>query len=170
MRSWAGTVGALVSGGLLLACGAAGPPPASPSSMPAQRQTGAEARSLRAPTAPPPAAMPGEPSKRLKSEAPSAADAAGAAAAPATVEAPSLEAAVRELELAAGDCSGACRALRSMERATAHLCSLTATAEHRRCEGARSRLLSARDDVRASCGSCPGGPSLERDAPIPSTR
>lgn len=82
-----------------------------------------------------------------------------------------LEAARRELDVAAGDCRNACRALGSMDRAAGRLCGMSqAPDEARRCEDAKRTLLSARDRVRATCGECPGGPSVERDAPVPSLR
>ena len=74
----------------------------------------------------------------------------------------------RELDLAGGDCQNACRALGSMDRATGHLCALAeSNDEVRRCGDARTRLYSARDKVRTTCGSCPDV-SVERSAPIPS--
>jgi hypothetical protein len=80
-----------------------------------------------------------------------------------------LDTAQRELEASAGDCAAACRALGSMERATGHLCDLASDLEDRRvCEEAKTRVQAARDRVRNTCGSCPGGPSVERGAPIPS--
>ena len=82
-----------------------------------------------------------------------------------------LDRARAELQSSAGDCATACRALGSMERATAHLCTLASSRDDQRsCEEARDFVLSGRDRVRASCGECPGGPSLDRGAPIPSTR
>jgi hypothetical protein len=75
-----------------------------------------------------------------------------------------LDATERELETAASDCASACRALASMERATAQLCAI---ADATRCDSAKQRLLAARDRVRQTCNVCPGGPSVERDAPIP---
>jgi hypothetical protein len=77
----------------------------------------------------------------------------------------------RELKASPGDCATACRALASMERATVQICALTGEAgDTDRCDDARRRLLSARDHVRSACGGCPAGPSVDRDAPIPSTR
>jgi hypothetical protein len=82
-----------------------------------------------------------------------------------------LDEAERALESSAGDCVTACRALGSMERATAHVCALASVPSDRQtCEDARSRVLSGRDRVRSSCGDCPNGPSLDRNAPIPSSR
>jgi hypothetical protein len=78
-----------------------------------------------------------------------------------------LDRAERELAGAAGDCAAACRALGSMERATGHLCELTSGSDNL-CEDARAKVRAARDRVRSTCGSCPGGPNLERSAPIPS--
>jgi hypothetical protein len=74
------------------------------------------------------------------------------------------------LEAAAADCGLACRALASMERALVHLCALaTLPDEQPRCEEARRLLADARDRVRRACGSCPGGPSVDRNAPVPSS-
>lgn len=98
-----------------------------------------------------------------------------AAAAPNTAPSPGVagaaprarsevEAAHRELDLAGSDCARACRALGSMERATARLCTL----DEASCEDVRVRLIRARERVRTTCGGCPGGPSVNPDAPIPS--
>jgi hypothetical protein len=82
-----------------------------------------------------------------------------------------LAVAVQQLQASAGDCTTACRALGSMERATAHLCALASSGDDQgTCQDARSKVLSGRDRVRTSCGECPGGPSLDRNAPIPSSR
>jgi hypothetical protein len=70
---------------------------------------------------------------------------------------------------AANDCVTACRALGSMDRATGQLCALSGAAvDQPQCDDAKGRLLRARDRVRSSCGGCPGGPSVDRNAPIPS--
>jgi hypothetical protein len=75
-----------------------------------------------------------------------------------------------EHQVAAGDCPTACRALGSMERAVVFLCSAKQTADDEdRCANARRRLLAARRRIRTTCGACAGGPSVEPDAPIPST-
>lgn len=56
--------------------------------------------------------------------------------------------------LAQGDtCGTACSALSSMERAAVHLCGLAGEGDPR-CEGARTRVRSATDRVRASCPAC----------------
>lgn len=74
-----------------------------------------------------------------------------------------------DLEASLSDCANACRALASLERAAGHLCELASEIEDRRkCEDAKTRVQSARARIRASCGTCPGGPSLEKTAPIPS--
>jgi hypothetical protein len=79
-----------------------------------------------------------------------------------------LDRAMAELEASASDCAQACRALASMERATAHLCALAdQTDDQRRCDDATKRLREARDRVRTSCGACPGGPSVDPGAPVP---
>jgi hypothetical protein len=82
-----------------------------------------------------------------------------------------LATAESQLEASAGDCATACRALGSMERATAHLCQMArGSSDVQECQDAKLKVVSGRDRVRASCGDCPGGPSLDRNAPIPSTR
>jgi hypothetical protein len=79
-----------------------------------------------------------------------------------------LERARIELEASANDCAQACKALASMERATAHLCALADQSDdQRRCDDATRRLREARDRVKSSCGSCPGGPSVDPGAPVP---
>jgi hypothetical protein len=120
----------------------------------------AESKMLDAPPPPPPAAPAPE------------AQSVTASASPGRSHSPSaLEIAEEQLMASAGDCVTACRALGSMERATAHLCTLSSsTSDERSCLDARGKVLAGRDRVRASCGECPGGPSLDRNAPIPSTR
>jgi hypothetical protein len=72
------------------------------------------------------------------------------------------------LEAGASDCANACRALGSMDRAAGQLCDATRGDDPSRCDDAKARLLRARDQVRGACGGCPGGPSVDHDAPIPS--
>lgn len=120
------------------------PPPAPPSSEPLARPSG--------PTTAPPAP-----------ESP-------AASRSATIRraANDVEASQRELDIAGGDCRNACRALGSMDRATGRICSLAQSDdEQRRCSQAKTRVYSARDQVRNTCGTCPDV-SVERNAPIPS--
>jgi hypothetical protein len=82
-----------------------------------------------------------------------------------------VESSQRELDVAAGDCRNACRALGSMDRAAGRLCGLAQEAdEQRRCDEAKQTLYSARDRVKTTCGGCPGGASVERSAPVPSLR
>lgn len=83
-----------------------------------------------------------------------------------------LESSQRELEQSGSDCKSACRALGSMDRAAGHLCEMSQTNDERnRCEEAKVKLYSARDKVRAACTTCgPGGPSVEKNAPVPSVR
>ena len=82
-----------------------------------------------------------------------------------------LETAQRELDVAASDCAAACRALGSMDRATLHLCGLAQVDDERlRCEDAKTKVRGARDKVRTTCGSCPGGITVDRNAPVPSPR
>jgi hypothetical protein len=128
------------------------PHPASPSTAPAE--PGAAPGAGYAPPPPPPGA-PGPP--------------ADARAAGLLRAAGDLESAQRELDVAAGDCRNACRALGSMDRAAGHLCTLAATPDERqRCDAAKNKLYTARDRVRSTCGACPEGPSVERNAPVPS--
>ncbi|MBX3231735.1 MAG: hypothetical protein KIT84_23085 [Labilithrix sp.] len=77
----------------------------------------------------------------------------------------------RELEVAAGDCTNACRALSSMDRAAGRICSLTSGSDEdaQRCNEAKARVYSARDKVKSTCGNCPDT-SVERSAPVPSTK
>jgi hypothetical protein len=75
----------------------------------------------------------------------------------------------REIEMAAGNCPTACRALGSMDRATGRLCALAvSSSDHRVCTDAKSKLVNARGEVRAACVSCPGGVVVDPDAPCPS--
>jgi hypothetical protein len=157
-------VGAASSG-----CGAA--PARSPEFAPAPAVTEPrEEKAFEAPASlgqapPPPPAAPAP----VTVAVPSAAARGGAGG--ASFAGSELELAERQLQSSAGDCAMACRALGSMERATAHLCALAATGDDQRsCQDARSKVLAGRDKVRSSCGDCPGGPSLDRNAPIPSTR
>jgi len=77
----------------------------------------------------------------------------------------------RELDVAAGDCRNACRALGSMDRAAGRLCGLVqGEPESRRCDDAKRRVYSARERVKATCGQCENGASVDRSAPIPSLR
>ncbi len=76
-----------------------------------------------------------------------------------------IDTAWQRLELSGSDCTLACRALASMERATGRLCSMPD--EPARCDDAKSRVRGARGRVRQACGSCPGGPSVDDRAPIP---
>lgn len=79
-----------------------------------------------------------------------------------------IEASQRELDVAGGDCRNACRALGSMDRAAGRLCGLAqSNDEVRRCGDAKTKVYSARDKVRNTCGTCPDV-SVERNAPIPS--
>jgi hypothetical protein len=82
-----------------------------------------------------------------------------------------IESSQRELDVSAGDCRNACRALGSMDRAAGKVCELAqGDGEGHRCDNAKQRVYSARDRVKTTCGACPGGPSVERGAPIPSLR
>ena len=118
--------------------------------------------------------------------APASAPAAGAIAPPAPPaqtsvpseeKAPSMDDEVRadmrraEHDIASGNCPIACRALGSMERAVVFLCTGNNLSKDDadRCDNARHHLRSARHRIRTTCGDCPGGPSVDADAPVPST-
>lgn len=141
-------------------CGARpeSPPPATPAGAPAEQAPGgegAEKKELEAP-----ATKTAPEATESQTQAPSAA---------LTRARGDFDRAERELRASAGDCAMACRALGSMERAAAHLCELASSpADRTRCDEAKQKVLSARARVRNTCGSCSGGPSLDRDAPIPS--
>lgn len=156
---------------LMVACGGASPAktaadaPQAPSpataagGQPGYPSGGAQATESTTPQAGAPATPAPAPPPRAPADASREGSHANALAARRDVEA-----AQRELELAGADCRSACRALGSMERATARVCVL----EEVSCEDVRGRLVRARQRVRASCGECPGGPSVDPDAPIPS--
>jgi hypothetical protein len=67
-----------------------------------------------------------------------------------------VDLAERDLEAASStDCTTACRALASLERATGHLCDLATEADdRRRCEDAKTKVLRARDKIKVACGKC----------------
>jgi hypothetical protein len=62
-----------------------------------------------------------------------------------------LDRAEGQLSAAQGDCAAACRALASMERAAEHICALDSGGE---CGRARERVDTARERIRATCGTC----------------
>lgn len=154
---------ALVAGAWLAlgaGCGGAAKD-ASPSAMAPSNAGGAQKSEMAPSTGyPPPAptpqatAPPGVPGPGAQRRAEAAAD---------------LERAERELSASNSDCASACRALASLERATVLLCDLAEQPDDvQRCDDAKKKLRTARDRVKSTCSSCPGGPSVERDAPIPS--
>ena len=78
-----------------------------------------------------------------------------------------LQSATRDLDASLGDCSNACRALVSLERATAHLCELADSSSDRSsCDDAKARVVRARAQIKASCGTCSNGATLDANAPI----
>jgi hypothetical protein len=76
-----------------------------------------------------------------------------------------FDAAERELSVAAGDCNNACRALSSMDRAAGNICKLST--DKPRCEDASSKVRTAREKVKNSCGDCKET-STNRNDPVPS--
>ena len=78
-----------------------------------------------------------------------------------------LQHAMRELDASLGDCTNACRALLSLEHATAHLCELASDAgDQGTCSDAKARVVKARSQIKASCGTCSNGASLDAASPI----
>jgi hypothetical protein len=156
------------------ACGgSAAPPPKAPPSAP-----GAEMQAPAGMMAPQPAGSPPPPAAAAAPPSPEAAPSPPAPASPSTREDATTSMAGQvtadlkkaEHEIAAGDCPTACRALGSMERAVVFLCTANQSADDLdRCANARRHLASARRRIRTTCGACPGGPSVEPDAPVPST-
>jgi hypothetical protein len=71
-----------------------------------------------------------------------------------------------QFDATTSDCAVACKALASIDRATGHVCGMAAATDH--CSSARETLKAARRKVRAECTICPGGASVDPDAPIPS--
>jgi hypothetical protein len=152
------SLGSAVLGALLALpltmCGGAASMPASSPSTPSQEV---------------PASAPGTPASNTESPQPGYPPHPPPASAQPSAPAPDVDAnrrrdaareelgeAQRDLEAAASDCSAACRALASMERATQHLCDLAADPGDRgRCDDARQRLRAARDRIRSACGTCP---------------
>jgi hypothetical protein len=82
-----------------------------------------------------------------------AASAGAATAQPAPLAAArgELERASADLEAGLSECTSACRALASMERAAAHLCELDGAKE---CSSAKERVERARAKVKSSGCSC----------------
>ena len=62
-----------------------------------------------------------------------------------------VDRAEQQISAAQSDCTEACRALASMERAADHLCALDSGSE---CARVRQRVEAARERVRTSCGEC----------------
>jgi hypothetical protein len=149
-----------------LHCAAPRPAISPANATPEPTPADADGASLAQPAATPATATPPPPSSISPSTTPSSSN-EGLREAIARAKG-DIDRADRELQTAAGDCATACRALASMERATSHLCRIAGAADDRdRCDEAKTKVLLARDRVRTTCGSCPGGPTLERSAPIP---
>ncbi len=138
-------------------------PPAAPygTSAAAQPEDTDPAATQQRPTAPPPPPTHG----------PSTAPVPGTTARPPTPDTQrswalaTLGDSERQIEATVKECTTACRALASMERAAKTLCDL---GERDECTRAKARVEAARDKVRKSCGKCENGPSLVPGAPIPS--
>lgn len=137
------------------------PPAAAPAPSPSEG-------SVASPATPSPASDEAA-SKATADAAPSAASAnAPGASGALAASSGELEKAHRDLELAAGDCTNACRALGSMDRAAGKLCTLARSTDERdRCGEAKVKVQNARDRVKRTCGSCPEV-TVDRNASIPS--
>src|SRR5688572_6869950 len=124
-----------------------------------QPSTGDAAKNTEQQPSPPPPAPPASPQGGFAPPPPSR----GVAQAQSDVES-----AQRELDVAAGDCKNACRALRSMDNAAGRLCGLAQSSdESRRCDDAKKKVYTARDRVKSTCGKC-DDVTVDRNAPIPS--
>ncbi|MBS2015153.1 MAG: hypothetical protein JST00_19840 [Deltaproteobacteria bacterium] len=177
--SRARTVLVISASGLFMACAAGSKAPATPSQVGEASGAAPQAAPAGYPQQPgayPPAPPPAEPAAPVQPQAapgqfggqPSGGTSRSMAFSAALDE---VDSSVRQLDVAAGDCSNACRALGSMDRAAGRLCSLAqGNDEGRRCEDAKKKVYTARDRVKQTCGTCPGGVSVERSAPIPSGR
>ena len=172
MRVWSSAF--LVPLAMMTACAAASkaPPSAAPEAA-APAGYGQPGSYAQQPGYPPPGAQPSQTTPAPAPEPASPAKPGGGGATSRSMAlqgaTTDLESSQRELDVAAGDCRNACRALGSMDRAAGKMCELAqGEGEGRRCDDAKKRVYSARDRVKTTCGACPGGPSVERTAPIPS--
>lgn len=140
------------------------------SAAPAQPTTTAPPEP-QGPFAPPPPPVAKEEKRAEKPDAPGAGGSAQPSRQMALARAgDDFDRSQRELDVAAGDCRNACRALGSMDRAAGHICELSrGSPETNRCDEAKKKLYSARDRVKSTCGAC-DGVSVDRNAPVPSTR
>jgi hypothetical protein len=66
----------------------------------------------------------------------------------------SLAATPQSTSLATDECTTACRALGSMQRAASRLCELDTPREGERCAHAKARVARAEERVRSRCASC----------------
>jgi hypothetical protein len=160
-RSMTGSALAVTLAVLVYGCGGAQRAEAPAATVPGtQAPAGSVMTVVTSPSPPPPPAPPPEqPSPVVPPPPPAGPQSAGEVPDPSAARRAAradLDRAQRELEVAVGSCDTACRALASMERATAHLCSLAdGPDDRRRCEDARQRLTSAQGRVRSACGACP---------------
>lgn len=168
------TCSIVVLGALVGACAASERKKAeAPASSPADADGAAAPGAYAAPPPPPaqaaPAAVVPTPESAPSKAGTSPTEAKPASRAVALGQAANeVTTAQRELDVAGGDCNNACRALGSMDRAAGRLCGLAQSDdEMRRCGEAKTRVYSARDKVRNTCGTCPDV-SVDRSAPIPS--
>ena len=139
---------------MLAACAA----PEKPAPRSPEAAEPSPAAELSSPSAPPQAGYPQQQPGQVYPYAPPPAT-------PIQAAANDFDTAERELSVAAGDCSNACRALGSMDRAAGNICKLSS--DKPRCDDATAKVRSARDKVKNSCGECKET-STDSKAPVPS--
>jgi hypothetical protein len=157
----------IVCASIAVACGAAEPEPRSPESQggaaksttPQGDQDRDKVQQQAVPGQPAPPPPPTQPGGREYAQPPQSSQ---------MPSDPWLEFQSAQIQMNAStsDCAVACKALASIDRATGHVCAMTAASDH--CTTARETLKSARRKVRAECTVCPQGPSVDPDGPIPS--
>ncbi|MEO8801397.1 MAG: hypothetical protein ABI551_26135 [Polyangiaceae bacterium] len=148
---------------MLVACGGAERPAATP----AADSSGAQQESVQS--------SPAEPSPAEMSDSPQAAPASAGASNDTSKKREAvlrgtrgdLQKALRELDASLGDCTNACRALVSLEHAAFHLCEMASDAgDQSSCSDAKGRVIHARSQIKASCGTCSNGAPLDSASPI----
>ena len=158
---------ALTLASTVVACAASAPAPKSPEAAaptsPAmagasQQPGGYPQQAQPYPNGSSPAPAPPPPTTSLPSQP-------GMPDTPALQASRDFDQAERELAVVTSDCTNACRALGSMDRAAGNICKLSA--DKLRCDDATAKVRGARDKVRQSCGDCKET-STNRNDPVPS--
>ncbi len=148
------------------ACGGATPAASSPASQaapPGAMQPEAEPDSAGQKTAPSPTnEAPVAPSTQSAAPTASGGSSSDSLQAEMRNARRDVQLATRDLDASMGDCANVCRALSSLERATAHLCALASgDSDKSACDDAKSRVQHAQAQIKASCGTCANGASLD---------